>query len=318
LDIFNFEYKNLIYCEVPSQLFNFWTSLNPSWIPGWNYTSTLLGNILILPPRWRFSAMASRRIHKTRWVLVFMYTFCNHGPLTHHWIHVSTRFWKYRWQGTISTGLRHCRWRCDRWQRHPGSTKQGEFLISCIHFANMDPLLTTWLISQLGIGRYRPRGMVSTGFRHRRRRCDRRWCYQNWQNKVSFVFRVFIFQTVTTYLPLDRCIHTDFGNIVCDRRYRRISPLPTTMLLFFLLLGVRPNRYLTYRTNINVDRRSCFLYFQSTDAQTPKALAPKDGTLLYARLRIPLEDLATCATHTLSRIYHNSDTGKILTQWHGL
>jgi hypothetical protein len=194
-------------------------------------------------------------------------------------------FWKYRPKGTISTGLRHCRWRCDRWQRHPGSTKQGEFLISCIHFANNNHVLTTWSIRQLGIGRYHPRGTISTGLRHRWWRCDQRWCYQNRQNKVSFVFRVYVFQTVTTYLPLDRCIHTDFGNIVCDGRYRRISSLPTTMLLFFLLFGVRPNRYLTYHTNIYVDRRSCFLYFQSTDAQTPKALVPTHSTLCYAYSR---------------------------------
>jgi hypothetical protein len=42
-------------------------------------------------------------------------------------------FWKYCPRGTILTGLRHCRWRCDWWQRHPGSTKQGEFLISCVY-----------------------------------------------------------------------------------------------------------------------------------------------------------------------------------------
>jgi hypothetical protein len=132
------------------------------------------------------------------------------------------------------------------------------------------------------------------GLRHHQRRCDRRcdrhWCYQNRQNKVSFGFHVYILQTVPTYLPLDRCIRTDFGNIVCDGRYQRISSSSTMMLLFFLLFGVRPNRYLTYRTNIYVDRRSCFLYFQSTDAQTSAAT-------FYFMLRI-LDDLATCATHT--------------------
>jgi hypothetical protein len=70
----------------------------------------------------------------------------------------------------------------------------------------------------------------------------------------EFWFSCIHFQTVTTYLPLDRCIHTDFGNIVCDGRYRRISSSSTMMLLFFLLFGVRPDRDLTYRTNIYVDR----------------------------------------------------------------
>jgi hypothetical protein len=76
------------------------------------------------------------------------------------------------------------------------------------------------------------------------------------------LFFVYIFQTVTKYLALDRCIHMDFGNIVCNGRYRWVSLSSTTMLLFFFLFGVGLNRYLTYRTNIYVDHRSCCLYFQ--------------------------------------------------------
>jgi hypothetical protein len=41
------------------------------------------------------------------------------------------------------------------------------------------------------------------------------------QNKVSSRYRVYILQTPTMYLPLDRCIHTDFGNIVHKGRYQR-------------------------------------------------------------------------------------------------
>jgi hypothetical protein len=41
------------------------------------------------------------------------------------------------------------------------------------------------------------------------------------QNKVSSRYRVYILQTPTMYLPFDRCIHTDFGNIVHEGRYRR-------------------------------------------------------------------------------------------------
>jgi hypothetical protein len=112
------------------------------------------------------------------------------------------------------------------------------------------------------------------------------------------------------YLPLDRSIHTDFGNIVCDGRYQRISS-SSTMLLFFLLFGVRPNRYLTYRTNIYVDR--AFLYFQSTDCAL-KSTAHKPELVQASLVRIygllappptfyfmlrTLEDLATCATRIL-------------------
>jgi hypothetical protein len=50
--------------------------------------------------------------------------------------------------------------------RHVESTKQGEFLFSCIHFATVDPLLTTGSIHTRGIWKYRRRGTISTGFRH--------------------------------------------------------------------------------------------------------------------------------------------------------
>jgi hypothetical protein len=43
----------------------------------------------------------------------------------------------------------------------------------------------------------------------------------NPQNKVSSCFRVYILQPWPRYLPLDRCIHTDFGNIVHEGQYRR-------------------------------------------------------------------------------------------------
>jgi hypothetical protein len=48
--------------------------------------------------------------------------------------------------------------------RHVESTKQGEFLFSCIHFATMDPLLTTGSMYPHRIWKYRPRGTISTGF----------------------------------------------------------------------------------------------------------------------------------------------------------
>jgi hypothetical protein len=43
----------------------------------------------------------------------------------------------------------------------------------------------------------------------------------NQQNKVSSCFCVYILQPWTPYSPLDRRIHTDFGNIVHEGRYRR-------------------------------------------------------------------------------------------------
>jgi hypothetical protein len=43
----------------------------------------------------------------------------------------------------------------------------------------------------------------------------------NPQNKVSSCFREYILQPWTRYLPLDRCIHTDFEIIVHEGRYRR-------------------------------------------------------------------------------------------------
>jgi hypothetical protein len=43
----------------------------------------------------------------------------------------------------------------------------------------------------------------------------------NPQNKVSSCFRISIFQPWTPDSPLDWCIHTDFGNIVDEGRYRQ-------------------------------------------------------------------------------------------------
>jgi hypothetical protein len=43
----------------------------------------------------------------------------------------------------------------------------------------------------------------------------------NPQNKVSSCFRVYILQPWTPCSPLDQRIHTEFGNIVHERRYRR-------------------------------------------------------------------------------------------------
>jgi hypothetical protein len=42
----------------------------------------------------------------------------------------------------------------------------------------------------------------------------------NPQNKVSSCFRVYILQPWTPDSPLDRCIHTDFGNIVDEGQFR--------------------------------------------------------------------------------------------------
>jgi hypothetical protein len=41
------------------------------------------------------------------------------------------------------------------------------------------------------------------------------------QKKVSSRYRTYILQTPTMYLPPNRCIHTDFGNIAHEGRYRR-------------------------------------------------------------------------------------------------
>jgi hypothetical protein len=43
----------------------------------------------------------------------------------------------------------------------------------------------------------------------------------NPQNKLSSCFCVYILQPWTPDSPLDRCIQTDFGNIVGKGRYRR-------------------------------------------------------------------------------------------------
>jgi hypothetical protein len=43
----------------------------------------------------------------------------------------------------------------------------------------------------------------------------------NPQNKVSSYFCVYILQPWIPDSPLDQCIHTDFGNIVNEGRYRR-------------------------------------------------------------------------------------------------
>jgi hypothetical protein len=43
----------------------------------------------------------------------------------------------------------------------------------------------------------------------------------NPQNKLSSCFHVYILQPWTPDSPLDRCINTDFGNIVHEGRYRR-------------------------------------------------------------------------------------------------
>jgi hypothetical protein len=94
---------------------------------------------------------------------VYIYFATTHG--LHPWLTpldllcIHTDFGNIVHEGRyISTGFHHCRWRCDRWQRHPGSTKQGrwltlrpawcfkqgEFLFSCIYiyFSNHNHVLT--------------------------------------------------------------------------------------------------------------------------------------------------------------------------------
>jgi hypothetical protein len=146
--------------------------VSPSWIPGRNYISTLLG-------------------------------------VTIRFAHLDGNFWPWR---------------------HVESTKQGEFLFSCIHFATMDPLLTTGSMYLHGFWKYRPRGTISTGLRHCRWRCDRwQWHPGYPQNKVSSWYHVYILQTTTMYLPLNRFVNLELGDIILEGRYRRIAPSSTTL-----------------------------------------------------------------------------------------
>jgi hypothetical protein len=190
----------LIYCEVPSQLFLYRTSLSPPWIPK---AILLVGKIICFP----FSAMASRRIDKTRWVLFFVYTFWKLWINIYHLIDVSTLILEISSTRDDIDGISPLPMTLRSMATIPGSTKQGEFSISCMHFANTKHVLTTWSMYQHGFWKYRPRGTISTGFRHRRWRCDRRWCYQNRQNEVSFVFCVYILQAVRRPFPNDSTIH---------------------------------------------------------------------------------------------------------------
>jgi hypothetical protein len=58
----------------------------------------------------------------------------------------------------------------------------------------------------------------------------------NPQNKVSFVFRVYILQAVDSNLPFNRFIRTDFGNIVHEGRYRRIFTIVDNDVVVFLVV----------------------------------------------------------------------------------
>jgi hypothetical protein len=87
--------------------------------------------------------------------------------------------------------------------RHVESTKQGEFLFLCIHFATMDPLLTTGSIHTQGIWKYRPRGTISTGFVIADGVAINGNGTPDPQNKVSSGYRVYILQAWTRYLPFD-------------------------------------------------------------------------------------------------------------------
>jgi hypothetical protein len=63
--------------------------------------------------------------------------------------------------------------------------------------------------------------------------------FLNPQNKVSSCFRVYILQPWTPDSPLDRCIHTNFGNIVHEGRYRRdftIADNDVVVIMIFLYL----------------------------------------------------------------------------------
>jgi hypothetical protein len=198
--------------------------------------------------------MASLRIHKTRWVLVFVYKFCNHGPVTYHWIHPYTRNLEISSTRDDIDGILSLPMALRSMAMAPRIHKTRWVLDIVYTFCKHGPATYHLIDSSTWNWDISSTRDDIDGISPSSTTLDRRWCYQNRQNKVSFGFCVYILQTVTTYIPLDRCIHTDFGNIVCDGRYRLISSSSTTMLLFFLLFGVRPNRYLTYRTIIYVDR----------------------------------------------------------------
>jgi hypothetical protein len=239
--------------------------------------------------------MASRRIHKTSWVLVFVYTFCNHGPLTHHWIDVTTRILEISSMrddiDEIASLLMTLRSMATAPRIHKTRQVLDIVYTFCKHGAVTHHLINSstwnWDISSTrdDIDGIAP---SSTTLRSTlvlpKSTKQGEFCF----SCIHFANRNHVLTSWLMYPD------TDLGNIVCDGRYRLISSLSTTMLLFFLLFGVRPNRYLMYRTNIYGDRRSCFLYFQSTDAQTSAA------TCFYFMLCIRLEDLATCATRILN------------------
>jgi hypothetical protein len=189
------------------------------------------------------------------------------------WLIHPHRFWKYRPQGMISMRFRHCWRRCDQWWRHPGSTQQGELLSDRMHITNKKQFLTIWSIRQLGIGKYPPWGTILTASRHSWQCCDRRWCYQSWQNKLSSCQLVHIFQpcvlTAWLYHP------HGFWKNCCDGRYGQISSSSTTMLLFFLLFGVRcrsTRAYECFSTGCNVSDSTYIVHTVHTIFSTRMAL----------------------------------------------
>jgi hypothetical protein len=108
----------------------------------------------------------------------------------------------------------------------PKSTKQGEFLSDRIHITNLGDIVhegryrrhLSLCSEDIGLTLVLPKSTKQGGF---------------------FCQPAYILQNITMYLPLDQFIHADFGKIVCDGGYGRISSLSTTILLFFLLFGVR-------------------------------------------------------------------------------
>jgi hypothetical protein len=135
-----------------------------------------------------------------------------------------------------------CRWNFvivdevawDGCRLHLKSIKQGEFLLDHTHVTNNNHLLTTWSTHRHIIGRYLRWGMISTAFHHSRLCCDRRWCYQSRQNKVSSCQLVCILQSVTMCLPWNWEISSTRDDM------DGISPFSTTFLLFLSsLFGAR-------------------------------------------------------------------------------
>ena len=117
------------------------------------------------------SMATTPRIHKTRWVLNSVYTFCKHQPCTYRLIDVSTRILEISSRRDDIDGISPSSTTLRSTLVLPKSTKQGEFGFLCIHFASCGLKLTIWSMYPHGFWKYRPRGTIWTEFHHCRQRC---------------------------------------------------------------------------------------------------------------------------------------------------